>query len=793
MTPEEQTRVLAGIKLAELRRQRALLNERYTAVEQRSQGGPSLEELRALFEGLGEIRFAQKPLHPDAANLEVLFFEAEAGPPSSPLIDNWTGRFRGELAQGRLRAEFAYVFGGLLEEHLSAPGTSGEDGGGNAKDWSILWNEAPPVDLALLRQVFARHETIFAKVRDSVRKFGEGEARAPVTPDEVKALLGMLAGGIYRQPAVRRLAAATLASSTLVTEYAGALTILLHNLNEWSWPPEGVPLRSLWTRNRWRPYLDEDMVTVLFLQLVGLRWGMHLKRLFRRDVDTPRGIFSEDEGRGWPPYVDGERRRRYGDLFLPMVPEFLAAGVGGEGYGGGYGGGGRDSGEPGALEKLFATLAGDIRFRQAAFPDRPLLVVQTDLRDYYLSIPHPVVMAVVEALGFPPEWQEFMRRYLPAPMRAEEEVRTVRRGVLLDHLLGAVLADWLLLLLDVHVHDTAGIRPLRLVDDLYLLADSAERAENAWQAVSRFCEACGLEINEQKSGAVSLAGPAAAGLPEGKPRWGLLRLQADGAWGLDEPALDQLQEWLRQQLEAAPSVLAMVARYNDHVAYIQRSMGLPVRLGPAHLERVGRRLARLHHAVFGEGHGILEEMRRRISARFPDLSIGAEGLPDALFYWPITAGGLGLTHPLVSPAAFRKGLAAAEEPEPPAAGGGSQPGGAGERDDADEGFVYEIEMGWYAYYSGLCETVAMAQPAATPALQSLMQDFIARGGEVGGRQQEGLSTYWQWVLYTYGPSLLESLGTFRFLLRELVPLQLILEHRIDASSLGAGPGEGPGA
>jgi hypothetical protein len=69
-------------------------------------------------------------------------------------------------------------------------------------------------------------------------------------------------------------------------------------------------------------------------------------------------------------------------------------------------------------------------------------------------------------------------------------------------------------------------------------------------------------------------------------------------------------------------------------------------------------------------------------------------------------------------------------------------------------------------------------------MAGLLKDFIARGSEVGSRPQAELSPYWQWIVYTYGPSLLESLDTFRFLLTELVPLQLILENQLEASSLG---------
>jgi hypothetical protein len=43
------------------------------------------------------------------------------------------------------------------------------------------------------------------------------------------------------------------------------------------------------------------------------------------------------------------------------------------------------------------------------------------------------------------------------------------------------------------------------------------------------------------------------------------------------------------------------------------------------------------------------------------------------------------------------------------------------------------------------------------------------------------------VDYTCGPLLLATLGTFRFLIRELVPLQVIVQHRIGSPSLMARP------
>ena len=61
-------------------------------------------------------------------------------------------------------------------------------------------------------------------------------------------------------------------------------------------------------------------------------------------------------------------------------------------------------------------------------------------------------------------------------------------------------------------------------------------------------------------------------------------------------------------------------------------------------------------------------------------------------------------------------------------------------------------------------------------MKALVDDFIARGQEISGGKQQGLSDYWRWVLSVYGPEILDRFGTFRFLLTDLVPLQLIHEQ-----------------
>jgi hypothetical protein len=717
------------------------------------------------------------------------------GSVSPELVQDWTERLEHDLVQGRLRAEFAHLFGRLLEEWADPPASSEAVEPSPAReppDWSFLWSEeGEAVELPFLQGLQTRHTRMLDPVRRAVREYGEGASRAPVTLDEAKAVLRTVAGSIYRPPALRRQARDVLADETQVSEYAGVLTILLQNLEEWSWPEQGLTFRSLWIRNKWRPYLDEGLLTLLLIHLTGLRWGMKLKQLHRQHVNTPTGIGAlrgtnpgaEETGaepEAWDEQVSyfgdggGEvdeihqaRLGQYGEFFLPMIPHspFSLASAGG--YGGGYGGAARSLETPSVHENLLATLNGEIRFHQHAQPDAPLWVVQTDLRDYYLRIPHAVFHQLFDGLGFPPVWEGFLRRYLAVTLNTDDGLHPVRRGVLLDHLLGAVLADWLLLLLDLHVADRSGIRTLRLVDDIYLVSPSAEQAQQGWEAIREFCEATGLQTNERKSGAVCLGdvGAASPGLPPGAPRWGLLRLQPDGQWEVDDEAFTPLRDWMRRQAADDPTVLGMVARYNGHVTFVQRSLGLSVRLGEEHLERVGERLGQLHRELFGEGQGLAGEIRRRVAARLPDLPPETAALPEALFYWPITAGGLGLLHPLVPLAGFRKGRSkfTPQAPEP------------GTRESSP--------WEWTGFYNTLMATLPLEGPEPTPALEGLQNDFIRRGGEVAGREQTALSVYWRWIVYTYGPSLLQALGTFRFLLTELVPLQLILENQLEASSM----------
>jgi hypothetical protein len=137
-------------------------------------------------------------------------------------------------------------------------------------------------------------------------------------------------------------------------------------------------------------------------------------------------------------------------------------------------------------------------------------------------------------------------------------------------------------------------------------------------------------------------------------------------------------------------------------------------------------------------------------------------IPEAWFYFPITAGGLGLLHPAVEASAHSQSYDAAKPVELPT-----------RRTDKWQRENNE----WAAYYRYWLRDIEPEKPASTVVMETLVKDFIERGTQLSGTKQTSLRPYWRWILYIYGPQIIERFGSFRFLITELVPLQLILQGR----------------
>jgi hypothetical protein len=787
---------ISRMKLQELNRQRIKLREVYRQLAEAASAGRKADRLRTLYEGLRELKFAGQPLHSDVVNLEILLDNAEAGSVSPDMLDLWDRSLRDELEAGQWRSEFVYLFGALLEEWARHRQTS-----------AGLREESELARKSLLEgarssgertQHAAILQPLLASMGDSLPELAERLIKAyredfhrPLGKSELAPVLEELGADIYQAPPLRREARRFAGNAGLHKELADALTILIGELATWDWPAEGFPVRALWTRNKWRLYLEEDLPTASLLAVLGTRWADLLSRLIGDrsavdnrqarlkkliDLNAPEVILqnekrmlrlaeqmvglSSEEGDVWdeggsvgPPESGSIKQQRAAKQGLLRDLHFS------NDYDGEYGG---------AINRAVQLVHAEIQLALAAFPKRSLYVVKVDLQDYYASLPHDVILAVLRGLGLVDSDAEFFRRFLSPTISLDGRTERQRRGVPMGHTLAGTLAELPLRLLERYVHQHARVRIIRLVDDICVLTPDGSAAAESWKRIEEFCVACGLAINNNKAGAVCIGGPSAEGLPAGRPRWGMLELDEKGDWAVHAPTFAAHLEQSRQRLTAAGSLLSQVQVYNANVKHLVSSLALGVALGDAHRASVGQAIREYHDAFFGPGHGIVAGLATAIRERFLGDTGPTRDIPEGWIYWPITAGGLGLRNPEIVAAQYAEGYRGRQPVAPPSA----------------RAVGWDIlKNDWADYYAYLLEPVGDLQPADTKVMKTLVADFIARGSELSAGKQKGLSSYWRWILVTYGPQILQRFGTFRFLITELVPLQLISHQLVQDSSL----------
>jgi hypothetical protein len=817
-------RELARIKLTELRRQRRILGARYDELETVAlrHDQPILERLDALLAGLGSMRFAQTLLHPAVAQIQdeigVLHEEATAGRGDEELLQRALHRLHRELAQGRTRVEIAQLFGELIEEHLALPAAvdlpvdeailaviSGPAPATAAGPWFERLLASRPEACAALCERLSEQKTPLVRIPDS---------------EIVRERLQGIVTGLLQAQARREAASGVLASPTTLGEYTDVLRILIERLEEWEWPAGGVNLHVEWDHGKCRVSLDEPLVDALLLEHVGAelsalvadwRSGVggsthgHPEGALFAPADPPAGGSSRDLAT-MRRYFREISRFHLDQRLIESSNQLACASL--KTGQPGYGSGATNLDKETHQEQLFAALHSQIAARRALAPDEPLWVLRFDLENFFPSVPHAAVIEALGVLGLAPRWRSLIARSLAVPGRLGGREVPISRGIFAGRALGWVLAELLLLPLETAIHEATGLRLIRLVDDVFVIASTREQAEQVWTITQHFVRDLGLALNEGKSGLVCLgpapatppppaASPATgAPLPSAPPRWGALQLEADGQWRLDATKLESMRAWTASQIRGARSVLEAISRGNSEVLYLLRSLALTAPLPPSHLDAMAPHVARFHQDLFQPGHGVREDLLRRVQTDLRS-SGGREALPSYLLHWPITAGGLGVLHPLIFVRALREARAARRPPLPPQERTEALYGeileqfaqqeaerAATRRDEPDPEQVIGRwrehlrtldfkEWGWPRHLDACAGRLALANPTSTPALEALVADFIDRGTEVSGRQQPGLSPYWRRVLHTYGPALLDAVGSFRFLLTELVPVPLL--------------------
>ncbi len=790
--------LIAQMKLHELRQQRPRLTQTYRDLEQQAEHMPTkMQQLQTLFTGLREIKMAEIALHPDVANLEPLLNGPQL---SEETIAFWRSRLAEELPQGRLRSELIYIFGALLEEWVQEKSQGAAPDPVGIQTFTQLVEratqpETTAPDLSLLDALFAERNMMGKPIASWFQRSASTVLQERITTDELCAVLKDLSISPHRTATIHRQAKSFLQDTIMCKEMAEALSILLTHLDEWDWPAEGVHAYPFWTMNKWRLFITYDLFTMCFLEILGARLQSAFQQFLTEEREERskqlRELLEETPGEDreavlqqslflcrfadsdiWadllahpetPPTRADLKAHFTQSLYVSIIHKRKLIRKGLQAASTTLGGYEAHSSIDG-MKTTLQFINAEIQLARTAFPETPLYVLKLDVKDFYPSLSHDLLLAILERYGFSQSQLTFFRKFLQVHVhQGEGETREIHywaRGVPLHHRLSNALGEMVLHLLDQHLLRNARVRIIRLVDDVCILTPSAEEAIKAWQAAQEFCQRIGLTINPEKCGAVCIGGTLPAQLPTSQPEWLLVKLNQDGSWQIDMEAFATYLQQARQQVLPSSSLLTQIEVYNLHMKHLIRALAMESDLGETHRRSIGVAAAQFHQAFFGEGQGMVEALRQAIQKRFLDNDT-AMALPEAWFYWPITAGGCGLTHIMVLASGYAENRATVSERVVP-----TKRTATWQREYND----------WSIFYSSFTGDVCLKEPAATNSMEVLVNDFIQRSHELGNSKQTTLSPYWRWILYIYGPQILERLGTFRFLSTELVPLQIILQH-----------------
>ncbi|KAF2099589.1 hypothetical protein NA57DRAFT_75089 [Rhizodiscina lignyota] len=856
-------------KLVELRKR---FDSQRQAILKAAESEPSLEKkVRALLEGCEKHSITVGRTGISEKNVTRFLDQSKHDPSvSEALLKQWQQKLEHDLDIQALKYEYASLFGRLVTEWIENPndavaGASGqkrrdsdsseesstsfeqvgrEEMHEQRKEWESYAFKAKETDQSAIEKYL---QELFATVHKSkkLKKTPLEELREKLkdidkmSPERFDAgivctcIQGLLRADLFTGP--KREALVDLRDrDDVLAEMADVLNMDLDSLEEWKWDPQPVPLHMRRQLNgKYRVFMDEELHQAIFLHFIGSKWAVLLKQTFtsffhsgawlvnpykamgKRDRQRREFFLGSDSGLRNASTVRNERRTMYEtDYFMTQLPSQ-------------FHGGGRDYGDDSvdsfALGERKAPMV--IKQSMLRLATAELLVntklyggftiLQSDFKWFGPSLPHSTIFTVLKFFGVKTKWLRFFKKFLETPLSfahdgADSEVRRRQRGIPMSHILSDALGEAVLFCLDFAVNQrTKGANIYRFHDDLWFWGQETVCAE-AWKAILEFSKVMGLELNEEKTGAVQVSGEAgsikkpSSVLPSGAVRWGFLKLDArSGRWVIDKEEVEDHIKELQRQLSACRSVFAWVQAYNSYVdRFFSNNFGQPARcFGKEHVKMVIETFEYIQRRLFdsdqGSGANVTEYLRKVIRERFD-----VTDLPDGFFYLPIELGGLELRspfiplfmqvrHPFISPKervnrAFEKEEEDYERLKEKYDSGEHNPNlnTSAYKPEEDEPF-----MGFKEFTSFMEETSSYLHRTYEELMEASPEDVLEATQDVenalktlpsniefsGDFSQTwgGLKPYWKWALELYATDLIERFGGLAMGDQGLLPIGLV--------------------
>jgi len=739
---------ITHLKLEWLRRRRDELRELYDALASRVGATTGeLEKVEVLRRGLAKLRTGSELLHPEALVLEDVLPLGRLG----TSMEAWSEKLEQELAWGRARAEYGWLFAALVEEWVSTADASAARSKAKCAAARPVEGVNAPFDLEVIGGIVSESSE-WQEMRHAIAKYGDGDVLEPVISSEVETALEAIANGPYRSREVRVQARALAGDETLRGEYNGAVTLMLDGYATWKWPSEGIATRVVEAIDRHRTYLEPELLEALFVQVVGNRWTS----AWNDAIDDVARPTKHREATALETLRHELDYRTFLRAFYTVGDDkgsshYVAADAVFDG--------------PDAYEDVLIKIHTRVQGLHSMHAASTVFVVMADIEAFGPSMPHEVIDRIAERVGVSPAWRAFFARYLAVPVRdAGGHVGACRRGIFPDQTLALGLAELVMAGIEARIYEATGVRLIRLVDDFAFVTTDQPALAAAWELFKRLVAAAGLTLKPEKTGGTVVFGeaPLPAGIPAGTIRVGHLVLGRDGVWTIDEVAVGRALDETRVRVNGSSSVFEAAQVFSDCVRVTLRRMAPFAPFGAGHIRQIAKLIAPFYEEL--DGHGIVAYLVARMTKRMPDLDVSI--VPAGVWFWPRTAGGVGLFDAAAQLAALHSSWRKAPAPI-------ALP--AEVSDETIEAF--KRGFSWYR--------VTARQPPFSPEVEGRIADFVRRGDELRGKDTDEdksprqlrhqLSFYWQWVAAIHSPTVLEQFGTFRFVEASRVPLGAISE------------------
>ena len=662
------------------------------------------ERVRILLDRLEQHKLPM-PASFSSKTMRAFLEQSEHDSSVSPaLLNLWESNLKGSLNIPSRKYQHATLFGQLATEWLNSgetPSLDGEDAfepvgrkemHDQRKEWErlVLENRAEP-DIAAIEkylQDLFNSSTEASSGLQALRKCMEKFEIEQFDSNSVKLAIGHLISSDLlshqKQAALKNLRD----NDLVLAELADVLNMQLENLQSWSWGSDPVSLELRRGLNgKYRVFMDEELLTSILLQYIGLKWGVffkaHLIRFMEggawhqstvsRDSDLQHANENRGQVRGPKVRISNEsvNNKRWAtyqsEYFMQHLPSSIQAGF--AAYGDDEAAsqtscGGEDSNNKSFTAKkqeLFHLIATEALLTSHLHGSWTIL--QSDFRWFGPSLPHATILTLLRFYGIKKHWLDFFERYLRPTLRFSQDGPnalpfTRKCGVPISHALTDVMGEAVLFPLDFAVNKNSQGNLYRAHDDIWFWG-SNEGSIAAWQTLNKYSKVMGLQLNKEKTGAAQVVAAShsarakshsvSTDLPCGSVRWGFLLLDPRGGWQMNMKKVEEHIAELRLQLSACKSIFAWIQAWNTYVVrFLADNFGEPARcLGKSHVDMVIATFKTIQDSLFSSESGneprsvtgyLKSELRRRF---------GLDDIPDGLLFFPTELGGLGLRSPVI--------------------------------------------------------------------------------------------------------------------------------------------------